>query len=869
MAAFEQTDLWKSSLAERDNDPHRSERETLRVAYLQFRKNIQALVAHIQSSAPELTVHDITHLDRLWETADLIAGPTYPMNAMEGFVFGGAVLLHDAALCFEAYDGGLHSVRSTIAWRDAFAFEDSSGLEIDEAKRNADFTALRSLHAEQAEVMLDRTWTDVDGGTDFYLLENRALKQHLGNVIGKIAASHHWSIERVSSTFSRQLNAPTDYPMEWRVDPVKIACMLRSADAGHFYNDRAPDFLRALLKRSGISADHWKSQNWITRLDTDLNDPSRESIVFTSSRPFGPEDRSAWWVAADAVDVLNKEILSSNDLLKERSLLDSPVFLVKRVTGAGSPSALAKCIETVDWTPFPVSLHVSNVESLVESLGGENLYGSNLGKDNLEVALRELIQNSVDAIHARSEMLEPGYQPKIEICIRNITEDGHECVWLDVKDNGVGMSERVLTGPFLDFGTSFWATNLLHSEFPGLRASKFRPVGRFGIGFFSVFMAAEEVIVTTRPFESARDATMRMVFSDGSKFRPLFLSGAFANALMSVSTTVSLRLKSQYKDFVEDVEITRNVMGVPNIKTEFQNYIVGIAPGIDVPIDINIDGEVEEVFGGHPLSNTSDVAGWLTAMSYARGQQDYSNLAVYIEDAASRAEPIIESDRLVGFAALSSSFGYENSCLCAPTVGGLTHSAHSRSGTPYVGFIERQPASAKRDVGSYVASEETLKNWCESQFQKLRLRGLGPMQRLMLPYQLAEFKVDPIDVALISVTIPTSESDGRTGASFVDVHQCANLLSTHDIGFFTMTDSNWVDRAQSFSIDKVIVSPMTNGAFSQIEIEDGSPTNNFGMADCIHRAALSLGYQPKWKKESSNVRSKFGLPMDLWVCSIK
>ena len=48
-------------------------------------------------------------------------------------------------------------------------------------------------------------------------------------------------------------------------------------------------------------------------------------------------------------------------------------------------------------------------------------------------------------------------------------------VWLVVEDNGIGMSEQVLTGPLLDFGTSFWRSPLAMEEFPGLMAAGTAP----------------------------------------------------------------------------------------------------------------------------------------------------------------------------------------------------------------------------------------------------------------------------------------------------------------------------------------------------------------------------------------------------------
>jgi hypothetical protein len=86
---IEATSLWKNSigLADLDRDSEQK-KEILRAAISRFRNNISTLTARIETQFPQLTIHDVSHLDALWEVASLIAGPTYPLNAMEAFVLG-------------------------------------------------------------------------------------------------------------------------------------------------------------------------------------------------------------------------------------------------------------------------------------------------------------------------------------------------------------------------------------------------------------------------------------------------------------------------------------------------------------------------------------------------------------------------------------------------------------------------------------------------------------------------------------------------------------------------------------------------------------------------------------------------------------
>jgi hypothetical protein len=109
---YRETGLWSRSLGAASGDPPSTDGiARLQSSYSIFRNRASALTERIAQALPHLTIHDVTHLDALWETADIIAGPDYPLNPIEGFVLGGAILVHDAALCFEAYEGGNDGLR--------------------------------------------------------------------------------------------------------------------------------------------------------------------------------------------------------------------------------------------------------------------------------------------------------------------------------------------------------------------------------------------------------------------------------------------------------------------------------------------------------------------------------------------------------------------------------------------------------------------------------------------------------------------------------------------------------------------------------------------------------------------------------------
>lgn len=91
--SFEESTLWKSSLAEQPDDPFQEERKTLRNAYLDLRNTASQLVDNISADLRKFTIHNITHLDALWGIASEIVGKDFKLNPTEAFTLGGRVFI--------------------------------------------------------------------------------------------------------------------------------------------------------------------------------------------------------------------------------------------------------------------------------------------------------------------------------------------------------------------------------------------------------------------------------------------------------------------------------------------------------------------------------------------------------------------------------------------------------------------------------------------------------------------------------------------------------------------------------------------------------------------------------------------------------
>ncbi len=65
--SFERSPLWQRTLADCPADRDCVPRQSLRLAYLQFRAAVAPLAAEISRSLPMFTDHSIAHADALWE----------------------------------------------------------------------------------------------------------------------------------------------------------------------------------------------------------------------------------------------------------------------------------------------------------------------------------------------------------------------------------------------------------------------------------------------------------------------------------------------------------------------------------------------------------------------------------------------------------------------------------------------------------------------------------------------------------------------------------------------------------------------------------------------------------------------------------
>jgi molecular chaperone HtpG len=171
-----------------------------------------------------------------------------------------------------------------------------------------------------------------------------------------------------------------------------------------------------------------------------------------------------------------------------------------------------------------------------------------------DIFLRELISNASDACDklryeaiARPELLGDGDAPKIRIAADK------KAGTLTVADTGIGMDRQELIdnlGTIARSGTKAFVSKLTEAkDGAGL-------IGQFGVGFYSAFMVADRITVTSRRAGASEAWTWSSSGGAGFEVAP---AGDEDAKRVARGTEIVLHLKDDAKKYLETYEIERIV----------------------------------------------------------------------------------------------------------------------------------------------------------------------------------------------------------------------------------------------------------------------------------------------------------------------
>jgi HSP90 family molecular chaperone len=175
-----------------------------------------------------------------------------------------------------------------------------------------------------------------------------------------------------------------------------------------------------------------------------------------------------------------------------------------------------------------------------------NILIHSLYKDR-EVFLREMLSNASDALNRiRFEMLTDHnvLDPDAELCIR--IKPDKEAATLTIQDTGIGMTKDEIIENLGTIAQS-GARNFIEAA-KDKNVDLTQVIGQFGVGFYSVFMVADWVRVTSRSYKPrAKAVSWYATGEDNFEISP--------TVMKERGTKIEIKLKEDAKEFAEEYRL--------------------------------------------------------------------------------------------------------------------------------------------------------------------------------------------------------------------------------------------------------------------------------------------------------------------------
>lgn len=560
------------------------------------------------------TLHDAKHsLNLLGIAGDIIADDTLKsLSSVEIGIMIYSFYLHDLGMALSYADS-----KRIYESDDFINFLDSH------PEYSGEIGRLKKKNEQEGnKVIVDKTISDLyHAALTEYIRPNHATEGRYNAVFDEIEKNFKDAFEYKGVSFKDQImlickshnektyslmdadNGTKLYDPETYVSGCVLnmqfcAAVLRLADILDFDNERVPKSLFSAIgltdkKMPGykISLDEWQKQMAVHTINIE-SDALTFSATCTS-----PSIEHALRQMCDGIE---KEIRDTLNVLNDNKSqiannykLSLPLVVTPKIKSSGYV-----------YRDYSIKL---NERAIIQLLMGDNLYSKP------QVAIRELLQNAIDACRVR-KTFESSYTPLIKVD-KYCDEEGS--VWVRVADNGIGMDNYVLSKYFFEIGKSYYNSVDFKSTAIKYGCKDFMPISKFGIGFLSVFMIGELVRVTTQN---------KLSKYNDNKLRTLLVDGTNSLAIVKESagnqqgTTIEVKLK---KEFAEETHL-RSLFGY--IKETF------IRP--EIPLLLDFNGDLIEIKEEEFLQQNKSYVASLSSYGIIPVELDFSKYSSFLRGKA-------------------------------------------------------------------------------------------------------------------------------------------------------------------------------------------------------------------------------------------
>lgn len=515
----------------------------------EIRRTVRSILDHFGRSNifSEYTVHNFSHIESMLSDLEWLI----PSSTAEKLTNADWLII---VLSIYFHDLGLIVTEDEFLSRDKSAFEDfcktvllldKDGIDYknkinnygqERADRLLYQEFVRHNHAKRIRAWVEGFEASHLGFATAQVAELNRLMSPLDDEfrrdIALIAESHN--LDDLEDATKYKTFKPYGASQHEAANLLYAAAVLRTVDLLQITSQRAPSVMMRLINpRDPISQIEWVKQNCVRGAfavpvigpDGSVQ-PEKQSDTIAIYAKFKNEDgyfglTSYLKYAQTQLNATFNIVRNSNK--SARVPLDFPWRAVD-----------ISNVEAEGFIPRQFEFNLDQ-RKILELLTGHTLYNDSA------VAIRELVQNSLDAV--RLYFFEKGLNVRDRGTVHMRWKPQDRV--LEILDNGTGMTQDIIEAHLLKVGSSRYQDPKFIEKFP-----TFSPISRFGIGVLSTFMVADHVQVTTvhEDEPQGREISLRSVH--GNYLIKLLnkQSDSVAKEIGNHGTKISLRLRASIED---------------------------------------------------------------------------------------------------------------------------------------------------------------------------------------------------------------------------------------------------------------------------------------------------------------------------------
>ncbi len=387
----------------------------------------------------------------------------------------------------------------------------------------------RSQHSQRSKKIIESHNKEFDLGNNETLIPKRIFK-----ILGAICDSHTQNFEDVMKLSFSEVGIDTE-----DAHPRFVACMLRIGDLLDLDNNRFSDVMLRTLHK--IPLDTLKHKDKHLAIESFRAD---RKIISITARC---DDYEVANIAQHWFNYLNDEI--SNQMIKWNEIVPSKEF--GYLPTIGDLRVELKRYDFIDGKNKPQ--FKIDTEKALALLQGAGIY------ENAYQSIREILQNAVDATLVRiwlehggtkdfstpksQDFLELLFQYPITINIKEEKTTNKHVEWkIEIEDCGIGIASDDLKY-LMTTGSS--SRNKRKRDIIDSMPSWMKPSGTFGIGFQSIFMLTEQVIIETKSFFDEQYQVVELNSPSSQKNGAILVEKKKSNHKKKVGTKITFLYKTK------------------------------------------------------------------------------------------------------------------------------------------------------------------------------------------------------------------------------------------------------------------------------------------------------------------------------------